>query len=311
MVRGLRWCADRLFREKFLHRALLLKLIAPAPGSGGSSAEHWRCTLRGSSSLSGANDVVCGAPAPGSTSSATDNSAPLSSSSSGAPPAGHSVTISQPLFTEDIRRILFHWNDNQLMHMHIVMTLTKTSFMERLVLQVVQACMYAAFVVIFSCSRRFGFRLCGYLLEESTVILTHMVNDIDMEKIRADVVEVPQVATRYWGVDKKGMRPFVAAAPTPPPPTSSAATQHHAEVGAPNATSDVSQPLQRTVTGNDFISTSPENVARAAFPEAGSPQPSETLVETAETVFFLAWIRKGCVRLWLQYLHHHPQHHPR
>jgi hypothetical protein len=164
---------------------------------------------------------------------------------------------------EDVRRLLFHWKDNQLMQMQVVMALTNASLLERVVLQLTQACMYAVFVAVFACSRRFGCRLCGYMLEESTVMLTHMVNDIDMEKVRADV-KVPHVAMRYWGLDVRGMRPFVtpvSTADTRVPSDDSqnkdSATTHDNTAVAELSTRPLSQPSGAPIQQGETLSTLP------------------------------------------------------
>lgn len=210
-IRAMRWVADRCFREKFLHRALVLKLIAPAPAGAGCSMEHWRCTLGADQSRGGA----VGLPPSEGTTTPVGHVAPAMPGQCSPAPA--------LVYAEDIRKILFHFKDNQQMQMHLVMSLTKASFIERVVLQCTQACLYLAFVILFGCSRRFGLRMSGYLLEESTVMLTHMVNDMDMEKIRSDVA-VPQAALRYWGLGAKGMHAVQSA-----PPTVSTTTTAHVD----------------------------------------------------------------------------------
>lgn len=206
LVRALRWIADRVFREKLVHRAFVLKLIAPAPGSAGRSVEHWRCTL-GSSPTGGTGDPEADVVGPMCT---LPNLA-------GAPTSNVSVDVqthqedraapaSPSIYTEQVRRLLNSFADNQQAHMRVVLGITNASLMERVVFQVTQAAFYAVFLLLFTTSRRFACRMCGYLLEESTVILTHLVNDIDMEKVRHDIA-VPHVAVRYWGLQEKGIKP--------------------------------------------------------------------------------------------------------
>lgn len=161
LVKALRWIADRLFRDRFLHRAVMLKSISGAPPAAAAVVEHMRCILK-------------------------KNRDPR------------------------VSRTVMNEAECHQMHLKIILELTNLTLVERWLVLVAQALHFVVCFVIFVLSPRMGFRLMGYALEESSVILTHMVNDIDMDKIV--VAHPPPVAAlEFWGLQSHFRLPEAAA----------------------------------------------------------------------------------------------------
>ncbi|EPY15704.1 hypothetical protein STCU_11823 [Strigomonas culicis] len=99
-----------------------------------------------------------------------------------------------------------------------------------------------------------GFRLMGYLGEESAVVWTQMVNDIDLGKVAA--CKVPQLALTYWGLHEGFLAqeapvPAVIAeladpaAASPPAPTEEAAAAVLEAEKKEAATTDETRPARQ------------------------------------------------------------------
>ncbi|EAN97989.1 hypothetical protein C3747_33g208 [Trypanosoma cruzi] len=160
LVKLLRWCADKLFRERYLHRATMLKVIAPAPPLAGAMISHLRMILK------------------------KENPAYI-------PGKGDFATETRGLLAQA---------ESHASHIRILMLLTEITYVERVAAVFLQAIHFAIFAFLFLLSPRVAFRLMGYLGEESVVIWTHMINDIDFGKVTERAL--PQDAIEYWGLHK-------------------------------------------------------------------------------------------------------------
>ncbi|EKF36790.1 GTPase activating protein of Rab-like GTPase, putative [Trypanosoma cruzi marinkellei] len=160
LVKLLRWCADKLFRERYLHRATMLKVIAPAPPLAGAMISHLRTILK------------------------KENPAYI-------PGKGDFATETRGLLAQA---------ESHASHIRILMLMTEITYVERVAALFLQAIHFAIFALLFLLSPRVAFRLMGYLGEESVVIWTHMINDIDLGKVTERAL--PQDAIEYWGLHK-------------------------------------------------------------------------------------------------------------
>ncbi|RNF12860.1 GTPase activating protein of Rab-like GTPase [Trypanosoma rangeli] len=158
LVKLLRWLADKLFRERYLHRATMLKVVAPAPPLAGAMVNYFRMMLK------------------------KEDSAYV-------PRKGSFATETRGLLAQA---------ESHASHVQILMQMTEITYVERVAAIFLQVVHFTVFVVLFLVSPRMAFRLMGYLGEESVVIWTHMINDIDFGKVSERAV--PQAAIDYWGL---------------------------------------------------------------------------------------------------------------
>ncbi|RNF14663.1 putative GTPase activating protein of Rab-like GTPase [Trypanosoma conorhini] len=174
LVKLLRWVADKLFRERYLHRATMLKVLAPAPPLAGAMVNYLRMMLK-------KEDV------------------------SYVPGKGDFATETRGLLAQA---------ESHASHVQILMLMTEITYVERAVAVFLQAAHFTVFAVLFLLSPRVAFRLMGYLGEESVVIWTHMINDIDLGKVSER--NVPQAAIEYWGLHQLTRAKASTAAATKP-----------------------------------------------------------------------------------------------
>jgi hypothetical protein len=87
--------------------------------------------------------------------------------------------------------------------MKMVVEMAHLSLVERWAVLIAQTVHYIVCILIFAVYPRMGFRLMGYLLEESSVIMTHMINDLDMEKVAS--VPPTYFCIEFWGLASGGL----------------------------------------------------------------------------------------------------------
>ncbi|KAH9578232.1 Alternative oxidase [Trypanosoma melophagium] len=166
LVKFLRWCSDKLFRERYLHRATMLKTIASVAPFSGVVVIYLRMMLKKKS--------------------------PVGITGKGG-------------FADEVRGLLAQ-AESHASHTHILMCMTEITYAERVAVLFLQAMHFNIFTLLFLFYPRMAFRLLGYLGEESVVIWTHMINDVDLGKVSERIV--PQEAIDYWGL--RGFKPAVA-----------------------------------------------------------------------------------------------------
>nr|CCC94083.1 unnamed protein product [Trypanosoma congolense IL3000] len=156
-VKFLRWCVDKLFRERYIHRATMLKTIAPAPSLAGAFVANLKMFLWKN---------VTYVPSSG----------------------GFAAEV----------RVLMAQSESHASHINILLSMCEITLVERAAAVLLFGMHFFIFTLLFLIQPRMAFRLLGYLNEESVVIWTHMINDIELGK----VVErpVPAAAIQYWGL---------------------------------------------------------------------------------------------------------------
>jgi ubiquinol oxidase len=151
LVRLQRWVADRFARERYLHRATVLKVVAPCPAFAAAVVKHFSCLVR-----------------------------------------GRENTTARTLLSEA---------ENHQQHLHILMQLAKPNPAEIVAIYVCQVVQFFIYLTLFTVAPRFAHRLVGYTLEESAVMYTHMINDIDAGKVgELPGGRLPDSAFKYWGM---------------------------------------------------------------------------------------------------------------
>ncbi|KPA81487.1 putative mitochondrial alternative oxidase [Leptomonas pyrrhocoris] len=223
MVKTLRWVADRVFRERYLHRATMLVTVASAAPSAGSVAAYLRMFFKrrptntdGNSSVSKLASVSAEMASPflaaEKGAQTTPSSSPSASSSSSAV-AGHasggrlhhstpnSSVSGAPLrhsYVNELRGLLAQ-SECHAMHYQILGSMAEITAVEQALVLLLQAFHFALYFVLFLFYPRMGFRLMAYTAEESSVVWTQMVNDVDLGKIAE--LRVPTLALHYWGLE--------------------------------------------------------------------------------------------------------------
>ncbi|KEG14605.1 GTPase activating protein of Rab-like GTPase [Trypanosoma grayi] len=160
LVKLLRWCADKLFRERYMHRATMLKVMAPASPFAGAMITFLRMMFK-------KKGAVCASVEGG--------------------------------FALEVRGLLTQ-AESHACHAHILMLMTEITYMERAAALILQAGHFIIFFILFLVYPRMAYRLMGYLGEESVVIWTHMINDIDLRKVSER--NIPQAALDYWSLHR-------------------------------------------------------------------------------------------------------------
>ena len=151
LVRLQRWFADRFARERYLHRATVLKVVAPSPAFAAAVVQHFSCLIR-----------------------VRENSK---------------------------ARMLLSEAENHQRHLHILMELAKPNPAEICAIYICQVVQFFVYLGLFTVAPRFAHRLVGYTLEESAVMYTHMINDIDAGKVgELPGGRLPDSAFKYWGM---------------------------------------------------------------------------------------------------------------
>lgn len=230
MVKTLRWLADRAFRERYIHRATMLVTVAAAAPAAGSVAAYLRMFFRRSNSNSTCTGdstmsttaeasspfLVCGGspnagaapPVPGARRSFAMARRSLYMSTSSATMEGAGSTLEHS-YVDELRGLLAQC-ESHAVHYQVLSCMAEITLLERGLVLLLQAVHFTIYLALFLFYPRMGFRLMAYTAEESSVVWTQMVNDVDLGKIAEP--RVPQLALHYWGLE--GV--FTAQAAPPP-----------------------------------------------------------------------------------------------
>lgn len=193
MVKTLRWLSDRFFRERYIHRATMLTPIASAAPAAGMGIGYIRMYHRGRENV---------------------NTPPFTPGDTGS-----EQTYSGS--TEELRG-LYSQSECHGAHHHILSCMAEIMPVERLSVLLLHTAHYVVFAVLFAVYPRMAFRLLGYLAEESSVVWTQMINDIDLGKIGE--YRVPEYALSYWGLHDRFTAQTAPAPAVMPRKVSTAAT---------------------------------------------------------------------------------------
>ncbi|KAK7200520.1 alternative oxidase [Novymonas esmeraldas] len=263
MVKTLRWLADRAFRERYIHRATMLVTVAAAAPAAASVAAYLRMFFKRRSNSGTRHGEA-------KTSAVAEASSPFLSFDSGAsPPApasGHSSHRScstnaavsgaalEHCYVDELRG-LFAQSESHAVHYQVLGSMAEITPVERGLVLLLQGLHFAICLTLFLFYPRMGFRLMAYTAEESSVVWTQMVNDIDLGKIA--VLRVPQLALHYWGV--KGL--FTAQAPPPPAVVASPPDQGLVLYSAIDADAAAVRPADAAVDARSADTTTPTTTA--------------------------------------------------
>jgi hypothetical protein len=226
MVKTLRWIADRAFRERYIHRATMLVTVAAAAPAAGSVAAYLRMFFNrrptstgGSSSALGRRTSVSAEVASPFLTGDRDYPHPHASLSASA--LGHGSNSNDGInggssrlhhsrpnsavsgaslmhsYVDELRGLLAQ-SECHAVHYQILSTMAEITTLERTLVLLLQSCHFAIYLTLFLFYPRMGFRLMAYTAEESSVVWTQMVNDVDLGKIAE--LRVPKLALRYWGL---------------------------------------------------------------------------------------------------------------
>jgi hypothetical protein len=251
LVRLQRWLADKLLRERCIHRATMLHgVYASGAAAMGTYVRHsamWARHRGGSAggrhqpppppeAVGGTTDA--GRPAAGSDGSPADVDPPqqhqqpqLSASSTllaGAAAMDSREAPSSPRSSSgggswgfgprmDALRACHGEQELHLRHFLCMKQLVRCSHAELAVHAFVMAAHYLVVLLLCAVSPRTAHRLMGYALEESAVVLTHMVNDIDTLKVEDAAALPPEVLAYYTFVETAA--PAIAGSAKTPPGT--------------------------------------------------------------------------------------------
>lgn len=86
--------------------------------------------------------------------------------------------------------------ENERMHLLTWMKLTQPSFMERMLVTLVQGVFFNFYFMVYLMSPRTAHRIVGYLEEEAVVSYTGFLNEIDAGRIANE--PAPEIAIQYW-----------------------------------------------------------------------------------------------------------------
>ncbi|GET93533.1 hypothetical protein, conserved [Leishmania tarentolae] len=219
MVKTLRWLADRAFRERYIHRATMLVTVASAAPAAGCVAAYLRMFFKRSNSnnlctgdskvsataeasspfLAFGNSLGADAtpPIPGPCHSFDTERPPLYMSTSSATEEGRRLTREH--FYDDELRGLFTQCESHAVHYHVLSCMAEITLLERCLVLLLQTVHFTVYLALFLSYPRMGFRLMAYTAEESSVVWTQMVNDIDLGKIAER--PVPRLALHHWGLE--------------------------------------------------------------------------------------------------------------
>lgn len=160
-VRFIRWSADKVFRDRYLHRGWMLKGLAPIPGLVAACVSH--------------------------TSSLWRNQPPR------------------------MMRVSLGESENHHMHWAVVAQLLPPTFLDKIALVVMQLIHLVLLSLLYLVSPITAHRLAAYISEEATVVMTHMINDIDNGKVVN--LTAPAIAVDYWGIRLDAANPDPVASP--------------------------------------------------------------------------------------------------
>lgn len=86
--------------------------------------------------------------------------------------------------------------ENERKHLMTFIHIAKPSWLERMLILLVQGIFFNAYFVLYLASSRVAHRVVGYLEEEAVVSYTRFLADIDAGRI--ENVAAPQIAIDYW-----------------------------------------------------------------------------------------------------------------
>ena len=93
-------------------------------------------------------------------------------------------------------RTLMEEAENERMHLMTFIEVAKPTYLERLMIQIVQAVFYIGFFALYLVSPRTAHRVVGYFEEEAVVSYALYLNEIDAG--RAPNIPAPAIARHYW-----------------------------------------------------------------------------------------------------------------
>lgn len=88
--------------------------------------------------------------------------------------------------------------ENERMHLMTFIHIAQPSFLERLLIIVVQGIFYALYLILYICSAKTAHRLVGYLEEEAVISYTQYLKEVEEGRIPNS--EIPQIARDYWNL---------------------------------------------------------------------------------------------------------------
>lgn len=97
-------------------------------------------------------------------------------------------------------RTLLDEAENERMHLMTFVQIAKPSYLERLIIEIIQAIFYTGFFLLYLISAKTAHRLVGYFEEEAVTSYTQYLTEID--EGRAANVPAPQIAVDYWGLSQ-------------------------------------------------------------------------------------------------------------
>ncbi len=97
-------------------------------------------------------------------------------------------------------RILLDEAENERMHLMTFIEVAHPSWLERVIIMVVQVIFYNFYFFLYLCSSRTAHRVVGYFEEEAVISYTQYLEEID--KGEHENVPAPQIAIDYWGLPK-------------------------------------------------------------------------------------------------------------
>ncbi|CAG9583985.1 putative alternative oxidase [Leishmania major strain Friedlin] len=230
MVKTLRWLADRAFRERYIHRATMLVTVAAAAPAAGSVAAYLRMFFRRSNSSNACTgDSQMPTTAEASSPFLAFGSSPSPGAAPPIPDACRAFAMARPSlymstssatmegtgprpehsYVDELRGLLAQC-ESHAVHYQVLSCMAEITLLERSLVLLLQAVHFTIYLALFLFYPRMGFRLMAYAAEESSVVWTQMVNDVDLGKIAEP--RVPQLALHYWGLE--GV--FTAQAAPPP-----------------------------------------------------------------------------------------------
>ena len=88
--------------------------------------------------------------------------------------------------------------ENERMHLMTFVAVCRPTWIERVIVLVVQWVFWLSFFVLYLVSPKTAHRVVGYMEEEAVVSYTHYLADIDAG--RSDNTPAPELAIRYWNL---------------------------------------------------------------------------------------------------------------
>lgn len=90
--------------------------------------------------------------------------------------------------------------ENERMHLMTFVEIARPNWLERIVVLIVQGVFFNGFFVLYLVAPRVAHRIVGYFEEEAVVSYTQYLAEIDAG--RHDNVAAPEIAIRYWKLDR-------------------------------------------------------------------------------------------------------------